>query len=185
MAVADWCTGRLLVATPALVDDNFRRAVVLVLEHGPEGALGVILNRPTVTPVGLVADPYSEWASPPGVVHVGGPVQPDRAICLGRVDGSASAGGASALFGEVVSVDLGRPPEEAGVKEVRIFAGYSGWEGGQLEAELSAEGWFLINRADEDVFCSRPGALWHDVLRRQRPGRLAMLASYPADPGLN
>src|SRR5262249_29551527 len=85
--------GRLLVATPDLDDPNFFRSVVLVLEHNREGALGVVLNRPGAT---AVATPLPAWAAlvvEPAVLFVGGPVQPEAAIGIGRrVDGDAADG---------------------------------------------------------------------------------------------
>src|SRR5260370_25706544 len=76
-------TGRLLVATPLLSDPNFRRTVVLVVEHEPEqGTLGVVLNRPTQVPVGQVLEPSPQLATHPPVVFTGGPVSPNSALAL-------------------------------------------------------------------------------------------------------
>ena len=73
--------GRLLVATPVLGDPNFRRTVVLVVEHEAEqGTLGVVLNRPTKVPVGQVLEPWTELATDPSVVFTGGPVAPNSAL---------------------------------------------------------------------------------------------------------
>src|SRR6266700_3305091 len=84
--VSESVRGRLLVATPTLYDPNFFRSVVLVLEHGEEGALGVVLNRPSETAVGESLPGWNPVASDPGVVFVGGPVSPDAAIGVARAD---------------------------------------------------------------------------------------------------
>ena len=186
--------GQLLVATPDLQDLNFSRTVVLVLEHSPEGALGVVLNRPSDTPL---RDALPEWSllSPePSVVFFGGPVQPESAIALGRRAGTGEGGtegtdegsGFAALFGGLGTVDLERAPEDVGepVDRVRVFAGYAGWGPGQLEGELEANGWFVVDADRTDAWSSDPESLWRTVLRRQR-GPLRVFANFPADPSSN
>ena len=100
--------GRLLVATPTLEDPNFFRSVVLVLEHGEDGALGVVLNRPSETAVGETLPGWNPLASNPGVVFVGGPVSPDAAIGVARAGSADQTEGWSPLFGHLGTVDLGR-----------------------------------------------------------------------------
>src|SRR6187455_2477472 len=98
--------GRLLIATPELEDANFFRTVVLVLEHNDDGALGVVLNRPTP---GDLTEPLPAWsgiAADPAVVFVGGPVQPESAIGLARRVDAGDADGFAPLFGDVGTVDL-------------------------------------------------------------------------------
>src|SRR3974390_1232112 len=81
--------GRLLVATPVLSDPNFRRTVVLIVEHEAEqGTLGVVLNRPTQVPVGQVLEPWTDLATSPSVVFSGGPVAPNSALALALVPGT-------------------------------------------------------------------------------------------------
>lgn len=90
-------TGRLLVATPALTDPNFDRAVVLLLDHDEEGSLGVVLNRPTPVGVGDILEGWGELAGDPGVVFQGGPVSLDSALGVAVIPGDEgpSAGAAS------------------------------------------------------------------------------------------
>ncbi|HMF04190.1 MAG TPA: YqgE/AlgH family protein [Acidimicrobiia bacterium] len=178
--------GRLLVATPTLYDPNFFRSVVLVLEHGADGALGVVLNRPSDTAVGENLPDWDRVASEPGVVFVGGPVAPDAAIGVARAGNAEHAEGWAPLFGHLGTIDLGRDPVElpVDVQNVRVFAGYAGWSEGQLDNELDSGGWFVVDAAPDDVFTSEPGRLWASVLRRQG-GRLAMFASAPPHPSLN
>jgi putative transcriptional regulator len=183
--------GKLLVAPPGLEDPNFFRTVVLILDHTDEGAVGVVLNRPSGA---SVSDPLPEWAqlaAEPAVVFVGGPVQPDAAIGLGRrtgagVSASDAPDGFASLFGELGTVDLERSPSDVvpTVDRVRVFAGYSGWGPGQLEGELAADGWFVVDADDADVWSSAPGEMWRTVLRRQR-GQLQVFADFPLEPGTN
>ena len=177
--------GRLLVATPPLVDPNFDRSVVLMLEHGDEGALGIILNRPTDATLATVLPEWHTHASAPGVVFSGGPVAPEAVIALAR-GGRATSPGWVSVLEEVGSVDVGRDPDdlEFRIDALRVFVGYAGWGPGQLEAELAEQAWFVVPTRASDPFCHRPEDLWRDVLRRQR-GRVAMFANYPADPESN
>src|SRR5690348_7891784 len=85
-------TGRLLVASPALTDPNFDRAVVLLLDHDEEGTLGVVLNRPTSVGVGDVLEPWAKLAVQPAVVFQGGPVSLDSALGLAVVPGESRGG---------------------------------------------------------------------------------------------
>jgi len=175
--------GRLLVATPDLRDPNFVRTVILMLEHGAEGALGLVLNRPSEV---RVADALPDWAdvcAAPACLFLGGPVQTDAVIALGAL---ATPGeeplGFTPLSGGLGTVDL-----ESGADafaSVRVFVGYAGWAPGQLEGELAAGGWLVVDRVAEDVCSGRPSELWRTVLRRQR-GRTAMFALAPEDPSLN
>jgi putative transcriptional regulator len=178
--------GRLLVATPALGDPNFERAVVLILEHGDDGAIGVVLNRPTGTDV---AEPLPGWrrlAAEPQVVFAGGPVSPDAAICLARSWPDEFTDAYEPLLGALGTVDLSVDPDDvsSAVQAVRIFAGYAGWGDGQLEAEIAAGAWFVVEARAEDVLSADPETLWEDVLRRQR-GKLAFYANFPPDPARN
>jgi putative transcriptional regulator len=178
--------GRLLVATPALGDANFDRTVVLLLEHGDEGALGVVLNRPSVTDVD---GPLPEWgalAARPPVFFVGGPVQPNAIIGLARVRSDELPDGWSPVLGPLGVIDLSRDPADVGpaVEEVRLFAGYAGWEAGQLEGEIEAGAWFVVDADMHDALSPEPDELWRAVLRRQR-GTLALFAQFPPNPSMN
>lgn len=178
--------GCLLVALPVLTDPNFDRTVVLVLAHdADDGALGVVLNRPTDTEV---ADPLPAWAplaAEPGVVFLGGPVGSTAAIGLARGLGRPGDGWAP-VAGHLGTVDLGLDPDQlsAPVDAVRVFSGYAGWGPGQLESEVDQGAWLVVDGAPDDVLCADPARLWRLVLRRQG-GRIAWLANWPLDPGMN
>jgi putative transcriptional regulator len=178
--------GRLLVAAPALKDDNFDRTVVLVVEHNEQGALGVVLNRPSTTDVAEVLPRWATLAADPDVVFVGGPVSPGAVICLAETDPQHRDPDWTPIVGALGIPDLGpdplAPPD--GLSRVRLFAGYAGWGAGQLEGELEVGGWYVVEARPEDPLSAAPGELWSVVLRRQ-PGPLRRLASFPRDPASN
>jgi len=179
-----WLTGRLLVASPALLDPNFDRTVVLVLEHGEEGAVGVVLNRPSSVAAAAAGPAWAALAPHPQVVFVGGPVSAERAVAL-AVAADPPEEGWRSLFGDIGTVDLEVKPENFRPScPVRVFAGYAGWGSGQLEAEVEAGGWIVADRVAGDVVSATPLDLWAGVLRRQPP-RLSILAGYPRQLRLN
>lgn len=179
-------TGRLLVATPVLGDPNFDRTVVLVLEHGAEGAVGLVLNRPSGTDV---AEPLPEWdpvAAAPSVIFVGGPVAQSAVIGLARGPLGDEGPGWRPLVGRVGIVDLAPGPYDLAmpIEALRLFAGYAGWGPGQLEGEIEAGAWWVVEAEPADALGPDPERLWTEVLRRQPPP-LALYAHYPTDPSTN
>ncbi|MDG2427186.1 MAG: YqgE/AlgH family protein [Acidimicrobiales bacterium] len=176
--------GRLLVATPELRDPNFARSVVLVLEHTEQGALGVVLNHPRLVAGGEAVPRWAERLAYPGRLHRGGPVSDNSIIGLGCGSGQPSEG-LSVLQGYLGVVDLHMDPTDVPeIDQVRLFSGYAGWDSGQLEAELAAGGWIVVESCEEDAFTPEPAQLWRDVLGRQQ-GFLGLLAGYPDDCSLN
>jgi putative transcriptional regulator len=170
-----------------LIDPHFRRSVVLVLDHGDDGALGLIVNRPLAVDVAAVLPGWQPFATAPGRLYQGGPVQLDSALGLVAVPGDDDEPmGVRRLHGSVGLVDLDAPPEvvAGGLAGLRIFAGYAGWSAGQLEGEIDGGDWFVVDAEPRDPFADAPEDLWRQVLRRQ-PGRMALLASFPDDPRLN
>lgn len=177
--------GRLLVATPLIGDPSFERTVVLLLEHGDEGAFGIVLNRPTEVPVTELAAVWADHVSDPGVVFIGGPVQAQTMVGLARWDGQDPTRFESFL-GDLGTVDLGREPvaDEPAWRGLRLFAGSAGWAPGQLEDELAEGAWWAVDAHVDDVTTERPEDLWASVLRRQ-PGEVAWFANCPTDPSAN
>jgi putative transcriptional regulator len=174
--------GQLLIAAPLLVDPNFHRTVVLVVEHTPEGAVGVVLNRPSdvaasdaLPGLGPLADGER--------VYVGGPVQPQAVIVLGE---HADAAVEAAVCGPIapVTLDDDAGADLDGVSRLRVFAGYAGWGEGQLDGELAEEAWFTEPALPGDVFAGDADALWRRVLER-KGGHYALLARMPDDPSVN
>jgi putative transcriptional regulator len=184
-------SGRLLVATPGLTEPSFARTVLLLLQHSAdEGALGVVLNRPSGTDVDEVLPGWEALAHAPAVVFEGGPVQPNAAICLGRARSDSPPEAYAVLqkdpTGTLGTVDLDAAPEllASSVDAVRVFAGYAGWSPGQLEDEVAEGSWWVLDALPGDAFSPAPTLLWRQVLRRQGMP-LALAASYPPDPTLN
>lgn len=178
--------GRLLVAEPTLADPNFHRTVVYLIEHNDDGSLGVVLNRPSETPVHAVVPTWSPYVSDPKIVFTGGPVSPEAAICLARCDDGTDSPLWTALGAGVGVLDLNGDPIDApsGVTGLRIFAGYSGWSAGQLEVEMSMDGWFVLDAEADDIFAETADELWRRVLARQ-DGPLRRFAPFPEDPSVN
>jgi putative transcriptional regulator len=179
--------GSLLVATPTLLDPNFERTVVLLLDVDENGALGVVLNRPSVVPVSDVLPDWGELTGLPDVLFQGGPVSTDSAVAVGaaREAGSEPVGFRS-LFDAVGIVDLDTPTAILGpaLRHLRIFAGYAGWGAEQLADEIRAGSWYVLPSTSGDVFGGDPAGLWQRVLRRQ-PGELAWVSTRPLDPSMN
>ncbi len=188
----DSLTGCLLVATPVLADPNFRRTVILVVEHeAAEGTLGVVLNRPTDVPVDRVLDAWSDLVTGPSVVFKGGPVAPNSALAIGLVPGDAEPLGWHALDGAAAIsrlglVDLDAPPDllAPAINRLRVYAGYAGWSPGQLKAEIDQGAWYVVPAEPADAFAGEPEGLWAGVLRRQG-GEIAFTATFPDDPSQN
>lgn len=178
--------GRLLVASPMLGDPNFRRTVVLMISHTAEGALGVVLNRPSQQRVGEAVPGWEQLTSEPGVVFSGGPVEPERVLALGRSLDAEASSSWTAVLGRVGMVDLDAKPAALAqtVSAVRLFSGYAGWGAGQLESELGEGAWFVLDALEEDPLTDAPQDLWRRVFRRQRDD-LMWFAFYPDDPTLN
>lgn len=186
--------GMLLVASPELSDPNFVDAVVLLLDVNEDGALGVILNRPSVVPVSDVLDAWSDVVAEPEVLFRGGPVGPDGALGVallipGRdakplgfrpLDDAPESLAALGL----IDLDAPAPLLVDTLAGLRIFAGYAGWGADQLQDEISRGDWYVVPAEQADVFGEDSTDLWREVLRRQ-PGNLAWHATRPVDPELN
>lgn len=179
-------TGRLLVATPALDDPPFERAVILLLDHDEDGALGVVLNRASGVTVRETLDGWQDLVADPPVLFGGGPVEPTAVVALGRAPAGVASDGFSPIVDNVRLVDLDVDPMLAAVdlERVRLFAGYAGWAPGQLEDEIDQGAWFTVDAQESDVFTDDPEALWREVLARQ-PDDLRLMATFPDDPTMN
>ena len=175
--------GQLLIASPALLDPNFRRTVVLVTEHTEEGAAGLVLNRPSPTPVADAVPALEPLADDGDAVWLGGPVQPDAVLVLGEFLDPDDA--AIPLFGGLGFPSLEEPEEIVpATTRRRIYAGYAGWSAGQLEDELGRDDWILEPALNDDVFTDDPEELWRDVLRR-KGGVFELVSRMPEDPSVN
>ncbi|MDO3394709.1 YqgE/AlgH family protein [Nocardioides sp. SOB44] len=184
--------GMLLVASPALLDPNFADTVILLLDADDEGALGVVLNRPTPVPVAEVLADWSPVVAEPDVLFQGGPVSTEGALAVAHLAGAAPgvepapAPGYRPLTPTLGLVDLDTPVEllAGHLDALRIFAGYAGWGAGQLDDEIAEGSWYVVPAHDDDVFREETTELRREVMRRQ-PGELAWHSTRPADPDLN
>jgi putative transcriptional regulator len=184
MSSVDSIRGKLLVAGPALHDPNFWRTVVLVVEHTEEGALGLVLNRPTETTVGETVPQLEELVDPAEQLFIGGPVQPSAVIVLAEFEDPSDA--ALISFGDVGVLGTGSSPDDpvAGVRSGRAFVGHAGWGPGQLDGEIERSDWILESAQLEDAFTAEPQSLWSEVLTR-KGGSYALIARMPPDPSVN
>jgi putative transcriptional regulator len=181
--VDDTLRGKLLVASPALVDPNFARTVVLITEHTEEGAMGIVLNRPSDAGASEVVPELAEIAGGEPL-YVGGPVQPDAVVLLAEFSNPDAA--AWIVAADVGLASAGSDLDElvTAVRRGRLYAGHSGWEAGQLEFELEADSWIVEPPLPAELFPDDPDSLWSDVLAR-KGGRYALLARMPVDPSQN
>jgi putative transcriptional regulator len=174
--------GHLLVAAPSLVDPHFVRTVVLVAEHTEDGAMGVILNRPSEASVADVVPDLRALVGDDDLVYAGGPVQADGVLVLAEFDDPADA--ALPIDGELGFVAVDTETDDIAAARARAFAGHAGWGPGQLDAELEEEAWFVAPFDREDAFTHDPGELWSRALER-KGGPYALVARMPEDPSLN
>jgi putative transcriptional regulator len=179
----DSMRGQLLIAGPSLLDPNFFRTVVLVIEHSDEGALGLVLNRPSETSVGEAVDELEELLRSEDPLFIGGPVQQSALIVLAEFDDAANA--ALIAFEDVGVLGTGAVDgQPSGVRRGRAFAGHAGWGPGQLDSELERGDWIVERAIREDAFSAAPVQLWESVLTR-KGGSYALVARMPPDPSMN
>jgi putative transcriptional regulator len=180
----DSVRGQLLVAGPALLDPNFWRTVVLIVEHNEEGALGLVLNRPSETSVAEAVPQLEALLESEDRLFIGGPVQPSAVIVLAEFEDPTDA--ALIAFDDVGVLGTGPSPEDltAGVRSGRAFLGHAGWGPGQLDGELERGDWILEPATLDDAFSADPRALWSEVLTR-KGGSYALVARMPSDPSMN
>lgn len=178
--------GRLLVAEPMLGDPNFDRTVIFMVEHSEEGALGLVLNRPTDLEVAEALPSWRSLVTEPAVLHVGGPVEAQSGWCLARVRPGAEVAGFVPVLGSLGLLELAPEPGDLSehVMAARIYAGYSGWGPEQLEQELADDTWIVLDADPADPFLPDGDHLWQHILARQG-GSLARLSLFPPDPSLN
>jgi putative transcriptional regulator len=175
--------GQLLIAGPSLLDSNFFRTVVLMIEHSDDGALGLVLNRPSQTTVGEAVAELEQLLDLDDPLYIGGPVQPSSLIVLAEFDDAGDA--ALIAFDDVGVLATGASLDEpSGVRRSRAFVGHAGWGPGQLDAEIERGDWILEPALHEDAFADQPTDLWETVLTR-KGGNYRLVARMPTDPSMN
>ena len=182
--MAQSLAGQLLLASPSLLDPNFARTVVLIGVHSEDGAMGVVLNRPSGVTVGEAVPQLQEAVGALEPVYVGGPVQSSSIVVLAEFLDPSPAG-------LLVLGRIGFPAPDASIEDLaeatarrRVFAGHAGWGQGQLDAEMEGGDWIAHPAQPEDVFTDVPEELWSSVLTR-KGGSYALLARMPLDPSVN
>ena len=180
----DRLRGQLILAGPTLLDPNFHRTVVLVCEHDAEGAMGLVLNRPSPIPAEQAVPELGEAMGEGERLWVGGPVQATSVVVLADVAGTE-------LDAVLVDDRVGLVPPGSDLDEVgaiagraRAFLGYAGWGPGQLDAELEGDDWIVAPFDADDAFTDEPEQLWSRVLER-KGGEYRLLARMPPDPSVN
>lgn len=165
--------GQYLVAGRRLRDPNFYKTVVLIVEHGPEGAMGVVVNRPSSVTVAHALAEHFQLPETDDVVYVGGPVEPAALFVLHNAPELDTAerpvvpglfvGSSAGVFESVVrsSADA----DNSGV-QFRIFSGCAGWGPGQLEGELARGDWHVVPATADSLFESDPYQMWDEQLHR-------------------
>ncbi|MGN0065107.1 MAG: YqgE/AlgH family protein [Nocardioides sp.] len=179
--------GTLLLATADLLDPNFADTVVLLLEVNDDGALGVVLNRPSGIDVVDVLESWRPCVGEPGVLFRGGPVSTDGVIGLGLLGEAEQAPlGWQPLVGNLGVVDLDAPGDLVmdALSQMRVYVGYAGWGADQLVREIEEGSWHVVASQPGDWFRADTSDLWREVMRRQ-PGMLAWHTTRPSDPDLN
>lgn len=178
--------GMVLVAMPNLLDPNFRQTIVLLCEHGQEGSMGIVVNRPTTVPLTTVLPGEEALRGRPDRIFSGGPVQRNALMVL--YQGLPSPRAISVLGDLHLSGDpeLISDPERflCSEERIRFYLGYAGWSPGQLQMELEAGGWNAVPGDSGIVFQSDPVRLWPRMMQ-DLGGEFSVYAQMPPDPGLN
>ncbi|MBI3598294.1 MAG: YqgE/AlgH family protein [Nitrospirae bacterium] len=181
--------GRLLIAMPMLNDPNFWQAVVLLCNYGPDGALGVVLNRPTEVAVSALIHDFPNLAGGERI-YEGGPVAKNGMLVLCRgnaTDGNNIVGNIS-LAKDLESLKESerrlRVDVAGASSEIRCYLGYAGWTPGQLEAEIKTGSWKIVRADSTLVFDADPAVLWPQMMRRLGP-EWAFYATMPMNPNMN
>jgi putative transcriptional regulator len=185
--MAEFRVGDLLVAGISITDGVFDGTVVLLLDADESGTLGVVLNKVTQIDLSSALPTWAGMVSEPQALFDGGPVSQQGAICLAEPWSEAEEPpGWRLISGRIGLLNLDTPVEiaEGTYRHLRVFAGYAGWDAGQLERELEFDMWHVVPALPSDVFDPEPGTLWRRVLRRQG-GELGLLSTWTASAELN
>jgi putative transcriptional regulator len=178
----EFLQGKLLVSSPALTDPNFRKTVVLIAHHDEDGAMGLVLSRPSAVAACEAVPSLDGLPGAGGPVFVGGPVQPEAYMVLAEFADIADA--AVPIFDGLGFMPADMEPGELSITRLRLFAGYSGWGIGQLEVELEESSWIVVDAEADDAFADDPDELWRTVLHR-KGGPFELMVDMPYDPRLN
>lgn len=160
--------GVFLVADPHMKGPYFQNSVVLLLEFGPDGALGVIINRPTNIALEDVMPKDPGLGKINGKMFLGGPVAGSYPLMLLRTDKKPDEM-ARHIFDNIYYVSEHKTMDKVirkmdGKDAVRIYAGHAGWYPGQLEGEVKRGGWLVVSADPFTVFDKEPKTIWDDII---------------------
>ncbi len=174
-------SGSLLLAHPVLRDPNFRHSVILLSAHTDDGAMGIVLNRPTGQHLGEVNEAFAGGKLATVPVYKGGPVSTEQLILAAWMASSDEAS-----FKLYFGIDPAKALElGAAGMELRAFLGYAGWTGGQLEGELRQNTWVVRPVGGEELLTNMSGrSMWRELLTDISP-ELRVLADEPENPEVN
>lgn len=175
-------SGTLLISHPRMLDPNFKRTVVLLSAHSKEeGALGVVLNRPTQKCLGEIEEKFTFGPLAQVPIYEGGPVATDQILLVAWTWSPSDS-----VFKLFFGIDPDRASElmEYSQATVRAYQGYSGWSGGQLEVEMEEDSWIVSQVKDQFVDGLDGDSLWQKFLLDQGP-KYQLDAQAPEDPSLN
>jgi len=161
--------GKLVVASRDLSDPNFSETVILLLAYGPNGTMGVILNRPSNVKLTTVLPDIKKLRGRPDVVYLGGPVLTDHVLLLIRANKAPRD--SLLVFDDVYAssslTTLSHALERPTSKDLfRAYAGHAGWAPGQLEAEIDRGDWYVTGAEADTVFTKSPKQLWQTLMPR-------------------
>lgn len=177
--------GCLLIAEPFMQDPYFKRSVVLICDHSPEGTLGFILNHPLQLEINQILSDFPKF---PNSAFLGGPVKPENLFFLHRHEGLPGRikiieglywGGDFDLLKKLIE------RKEILSKDIRFFLGYSGWDHDQIQTEVKSQSW-IIHHLEGDTLLSTPSEnLWKSALKSMGKKQTSLFAEFPEDPSLN
>jgi putative transcriptional regulator len=178
--------GRLLISEPFMMDPNFKRAVILLTEYSDAGAMGFVLNHHSEYLLGdlLPELPYSEMS-----VYIGGPVGNDTLhfihCCPEKIDGGIEIADGIFWGGDFETVKNMIANYQLTEKDIKFFAGYSGWTPGQLDVEMGEDTWIVANKFKPEILFTRDEQnLWREVVISLGQ-RYAHIANFPENPDMN
>ena len=174
--------GLLLVAMPTLLDPNFRQTLVLLCEHGPEGSMGLVINRPTEVEVSALVDEFPALTQT-GLVYSGGPVSRNAMLVLFRGEDLQEGHGILENVFLAKTLEVFRSSGFSD-QDVRCYLGYAGWGPGQLENEMKSGAWTVMPADAGMIFEPDPSLLWQEMMQRLG-GDWSVYSSLPSDPSLN
>ena len=173
----DALKGQFLVAGRQLRDPNFYQSVVLMVEHGSSGSMGLVVNRPSNVSLARALSEHFEIPDTGDLIYVGGPVEPAALFVLhgahelddedSHVVPGISIGSSPNVFERVIQqVADGKASSESDGLAFRVFAGCAGWAPGQLDGELQRGDWHLLPALAAEILPSNPYVLWEDLVAR-------------------